>query len=72
MRQKRIDKTQKRRVRDLKNNEDGKLDVDLDVGGEMHSSAFMVPVPIYYPVGYMDYAGVCTAVSSTRDSEVAL
>lgn len=61
-RQKRISKMQKRRVRDLKKVQEGKLDADLCRRGDMHGSAFLVPVPIYYPVGYAGFVGGCAAV----------
>lgn len=61
LRQKREQKTQKRRERDLKRVKDGKMDEAAYKRGSTHDTAFLVPVPLYYyPVGF-GYAGGCAS-----------
>lgn len=71
MRQKRMIKNKKRRDRDIKSIEEGKMDVKVYLRGGTHSVGFMVPVSIYYPVGYVDHTESFAAVCSTRFSLVS-
>lgn len=62
MRQKRLIKVQKRRARDLTKVKAGKLDEKTYKRGNVHDNAFLVPVPMYYTLGYIGYAGACGSV----------
>lgn len=55
MRQKRIAKNKKRRDRDWKKIEEGKMEEKLTVKVKMHPCAFAVPAMAHYPVGHVEY-----------------
>jgi hypothetical protein len=63
-REHRMEKAQKRRARDLKKVQKGKMDESVYMRGESHDVAFLVPVPLYYYPGvFVAYPGACAVVS---------
>ena len=73
-REKRGDKTRKRKDRELKKSKGRETDHDAYERGQRHGLAFLVPVPIYYGYGYpfgvpCGPDGACAAVSCLAPNE---